>query len=171
MFLWFLGGVWVCVWAVLQDPAVDYRLVLLGAVLPDLVDAPLGGARVAHTLVASIGLLFVVMLATTGRRRLRRRLLGLPIGTLFHLVLDGMWADTRVFWWPARGWWLAGAGALPSLAHPAAVTIAEELTGAALLVWCWFRFRLGEPERRAYFVRTGHVGRDLGPPVSRRRPR
>jgi hypothetical protein len=163
MLLWFLGGAWVLVWAVLQDPAVDYRLVMLGALLPDLVDALLGGTRFAHTLVASVGLLTVVMLATIGHRSVRRRLLGLPIGTLVHLVLDAVWTDARVFWWPAKGWSLAHAGALPSLRHPAAVTVVEELCGAGALAWCWARFRLREPARRTVFVRTGRVGRDLGP--------
>lgn len=163
MLLWFLGGAWVCVWMVLQDPAVDYRLVLVGAVLADLVDGPFGGVRVAHTLLASVTVLFAVMLLTAGRRGLRRRLLGLPIGMLVHLVLDGMWTDARVFWWPMRGWSLAHAGGLPSLAHPWPVTLIEEVCGAAALAWCWWRFRLGERARRARFVRTGRLGRDLGP--------
>src|SRR5260370_214524 len=45
MFLWFLGGSGVVVGGVLQDPAVAYRLVILGAVLSDGVDAAFGGAR------------------------------------------------------------------------------------------------------------------------------
>lgn len=163
MLLWFLGGAWVLVWAVLQDPAVDYRLVMLGALLPDAVDGVLGGTRVAHTLVASVALLAVVMLVTVGRRALRRRLLALPIGTLVHLVLDAVWTDAKVFWWPAKGWSLAHAGGLPSFRHPLAVTVVEELCGAAALLWCWARFRLGVPERRSVFVRTGRLGRDLGP--------
>lgn len=177
MVLWFLGGSWVAVWAVLQDPAVDYRLVMLGALLPDVVDGPLGGLRYAHTLAASVVVLLVVMLATHGRRPLRRRLLGIPIGMLIHLILDGMWTDTRAFWWPFRGWSLSGAGRLPSLAHPAGLVIAEEVAGALALWWCWVRFGLADPERRARFLRTGRLAPDLGPrggtaglPSPRRRP-
>ena len=163
MILWFLGGSWVAVWAVLQDPAVDYRLVMLGALLPDVIDGPLGGVRYAHTLAASVVVLGIAMLATHGRRRLRRRVLGVPIGMLLHLVLDGMWTDTRVFWWPLRGWSLSAAGKLPSLAHPAALTIAEELAGLVALVWCWGRLGLADPQRRARFWRTGRLAPDVGP--------
>lgn len=175
MFLWFVGGSFVGVWAVLQDPAVDYRVVMLGAVLPDLLDAPFGGARIAHTLLASAVVLLAVMAATRGRRPLRRRLLGLPIGMLLHLVLDGMWTDPRVFWWPLRG--SLAASNLPSLAHPIALTAAEEVLGAAALAWAWFRFGLSDRQRRARFWRTGRLAPDAGPrggtagfPSSRRRP-
>jgi hypothetical protein len=175
--LWFIGGSWVAVWAVLQDPAVDYRLVVLGALLPDAVDGPIGGVRYAHTLAAGVVVLLAVMLATVGRRRLRRRLLAVPIGMLIHLILDGMWTDARVFWWPFQGWSLAGAGRLPSLGHPVAVTVAEEVAGAIALWWCWVRFGLADPDRRTRFVRTGRLAPDVGPrggtagmPSPRRRP-
>jgi len=158
--LWFAGGAWVIVWSVFQDPAIDYRLVMLGAVLPDLLDAPFGGAGVLHSLAAGVFGLAVVMAATRRRRRLRRRLLALPIGLFVHLILDGMWTNIQVFWWPFRGWSFGGTG-LPSLQHPLVLTGAEEVLGAAALLWCWTRFRLAEPERRARFLRTGRVGRDL----------
>jgi hypothetical protein len=163
MLLWFVGGSFVGVWGVLQDPAVDYRLVMLGALLPDVVDAPLGGVRVAHTLLASAALLVVVMAGTRGRRRLRRRLLGLPIGALVHLVLDGMWTDARVFWWPFQGSSLANAGSLPSLAHPLGLTVVEEVAGAVALLWCWRRFGFADPARRSRFLRTGRLAPDLRP--------
>ena len=57
-----------------------------------------------HTLVFSLVLLVVVMLSTVGRRPARKLLLGLPIGTMLHLVFDGAWADTDLFWWPLGGW-------------------------------------------------------------------
>lgn len=163
MFFWFLGGSWVLVWAVLHDPSVDYRLVMVGALIPDIVDAPFGGLRLGHTLAVSVAVLLVVMVATRGRRRSRRRLLALPIGMLVHLVLDGVWMDTRVFWWPFGGWSLAGAGGLPSLSHPLALTIVEEVAGVGCLAWCWVRFRLTEPARRSAFLHTGRVGADMGP--------
>lgn len=157
MLLWFAGGAVVIVWAVFQDPAIDFRLVIVGALLPDVVDGPLGGARALHSLVTCAVLLLGVMVATRGRRRLRRQLLAVPIGALLHLVLDGMWTDPRVFWWPVLGWSFRGRS-LPSLDHPVALIIAEELAGAAALVWCIVRFDLRGPERRATFLRTGRLG-------------
>ena len=160
MLLWFAGCSLVAVWQVFRDPAIDYRLVVVGAVLPDAVDVFLGGPRYLHTLACSVGTLTAVMLATRGRRGPRRRLLALPIGMFLHLVLDGMWARTEVFWWPAFGAGLPRDG-LPSLSRPAVVVVVQELAGAAALLWWWGRFRLSEPERRRKFFTTGRLGRDL----------
>jgi len=160
MLLWFVGGSWVAVWAVLGDPAVDYRLVIVGALLPDVVDGAFGAPRVGHALVGGVVVLMAVMVLTYGRRGLRRRLLAVPIGIFVHLVLDGMWTDAHVFWWPFQGRALSSGGGLPSMAHPLALGVVEEVAGAVALGWCWRRFRLGEPDRRSRFVRTGRLGRD-----------
>jgi membrane-bound metal-dependent hydrolase YbcI (DUF457 family) len=139
--LWFAGLSFAIVWSVFRDPAVDHRLVMVGALLPDIVDAPLGGPRYAHTLVASVALLVAVMLATRGRRRLRRRLLAVPIGTFCHLLLDGMWTRTAVFWWPFIGDGLHDRG-LPSLDRPVALLVAMEVVGAVALVWAYRQVEL-----------------------------
>ena len=124
MLLWFVGTAIAIVRFVFQDPRFDYRLLVVGAVLP-LADGLMGGARVLHTLVFSLVVLAVVMVSTSRRGRLRPLLLGLPIGLLLHLVVDGAWTDTRLFWWPlggfdlsgtelpeaARGWWAVADGA------------------------------------------------------------
>lgn len=164
MIFWFAGMAVVAVWVVFRDPAIDLRLVVAGALLADLVDGLLDlldvvGPWPAHTLLFNASFLMVVMLATRGQRRLRRRLLALPIGGLLHLALDGAWADTVVFWWPVLGTDV-GPQALPSMERGVA-NVALELAGAVALVWAWRRFRLREPARRAAFLRTGRVGRDL----------
>lgn len=160
MVLWFAGLAVVIVWLVFRDTAIDYRLVMAGALAPDVIDLAFGGVGPTHTLAGSVGLLVVVMLATRGRRSLRRRLLALPIGTFLHLVLDAMWTRTSVFWWPASGLGFDGDG-VPSLSRPAALLAAQELAGLASLAWWWARFRLAEPARRRAFLRTGRLGRDL----------
>jgi hypothetical protein len=172
--LWFAGMALVMVWAVFKDPAIDYRLVVVGALLPDVVDGLVlgfggggGSALYFHTLLSGVSLLVVVMLATRGRRGLRRRLLIVPIGALCHLVLDGMWARTATFWWPFFGGRFSGGGSdggvggLPSLSRPAALVLVQEAVGLAALVWCWRRFGLGSAERRSRFVRTGRLDRAL----------
>lgn len=159
MFLWFVGCALVLVWVVFHDPAIDHRVLILGAVLPDLVDAPLGGARVAHTVVASAGLLCAVMLVTRGRRTARRRWLALPIGTFLHLLADGVWARAETFWWPFLGGDLSGA--LPSVDRGAGLLVAQELAGAAAIVWFVWRFGLlATPAARQAFLRTGRLPRD-----------
>ncbi len=159
MLFWFVGLGVVLVWQVFRDTAIDYRLVMAGALAPDVIDAVVD-TGVAHTLASSAGLLVVVMVATRDRRRLRRRLLALPVGTFLHLVLDGAWISARLFWWPLLGWQLPGEVPL-SFHRPVLVLVVEEAGGVMALVWWWRRFRLQEPERRRSFVRTGRLGRDL----------
>lgn len=163
MLLWFVGLSVVVVWLVFQSPALDVRVVAVGALLPWL-DAVTGGAWLLHTLLGSVGLLAVVMVATRGRRVLRRRLLGLPIGTFVHLVLDGAWADAELFWWPFLG---DGAfGDLPELGRSVAVVVAMEAAGVVALAWVWRAFGLGDGERRAALVRSGRLRpvEEQGPP-------
>ena len=159
MLLWFAGGSFLAVWLVFRDPAIDHRLVMAGAILPYVVDLPAGGPWIAHTVLASVVLLVGIMAATQGRRLLRRQLLAVPIGTFLHLVLDGAWTDTETFWWPAFGLDL-GEGGLPSIER-GPLNVLLELVGLGILVWAHQRFRLGEPERRRQFLRSGRLGRDL----------
>jgi hypothetical protein len=158
--LWFLGGAFVIVWLVFRDPAFDYRLLLIGVLAPDVVDALLGGAGLMHSLLFSVALLAGVMLATIGRRTLRRRLIALPIGTMLHVLLDGAFTDPEVFWWPFSGWTLAGDAPLPS-AERGLWNVPLEIAGLAMLAWAWRRFGMSDAERRRLFVRTGHLDRAL----------
>jgi hypothetical protein len=148
--LWFAGGAFVLVWLVFRSPAVDYRLVVVGALLP-LAELPIGSPRVLHSLTGAAAVLAVAMLATPRRRLVQRRLVAIPIGMLIHLLLDGIWTDTRAFWWPFAG--LAWSDArLPELARGGA-DLALEAAGAAALWWCWRRF-----------LRTGQLDRDVAGP-------
>ena len=167
MALWFAGMSFLIVWSVFRDTAIDYRLVMAGALLPDLVDAPFGGGRFMHTLLAAAALLVAVMLLTRGRRHRRRQLLALPIGVFCHLVLDGIWTRTGTFWWPVIGGGFESSG-WPSGTRPVALIVAMEVAGLAALAWGWMRFRLNEPERLELFRQTGRFGRDLrdAPPVA-----
>ena len=158
MILWFAGTSFLAVWLVFRDPAIDHRLVMAGALLPDLLDGVTGGPWAFHSLIASVVLLVVVMGATVGRRRLRRQLIALPIGTFLHLVFDGAWTDTDTFWWPLSGRF--GDGSLPSIER-GALNVVFELIGLGVLAWAYGRFRLHEPERRRVFLTTGRLGRDL----------
>jgi hypothetical protein len=157
--LWFAGTAFLAVWLVFRDPAFDYRLLMLGAVLPDIVDAAFGGSAIFHSVLGSVALLALVMAVTVGRRSLRRHLIALPIGTFLHLVFDGAFSSSQAFWWPlaggslaeqplpvmGRGWW----------------NVLLELIGLAILGWAWRRFRLGDPVRRAVFLREGRLDGSL----------
>ncbi len=158
MFLWFVGCALFLVWIAFHDPAVDHRVLIAGALLPDGVDAPLGGARYAHTLLVAALLLAAVMLVTRGHRHARRRWLFLPIGVLVHLAVDDVWERSELLLWPFLGPFQAGP--LPSLEQSVALIVLKELIGAAVIVWFVGRFRLAEPAARANFLRTGRLPRD-----------
>ncbi len=154
MFFWFIGTAVVTVGLVFRDPGFDYRLLIVGSVLP-LADALFGGARALHSITVSIALLVVIMLATIGRRRVRKLLLGLPIGMFLHLVFDAAWNDTETFWWPftgtdftsdvlpvaERGWW----------------SVVLEVVGLAVCGWLWRRNGLGDAQRRRTFLQDGRL--------------
>ncbi|MFM7898442.1 MAG: hypothetical protein ACKO97_05690, partial [Actinomycetota bacterium] len=85
VFFWFLATAILTIAWVFKDPRFDYRLLAVGAVLPDIIDWPTGW-RVMHSVVTSIALLSLVMVVTIGRKPSRKLLLGLPLGTFLHLV-------------------------------------------------------------------------------------
>ncbi len=152
MLLWFVATSVLTIWYVFTDLRFDYRPLVAGALLPDVIDAPLGGARYAHSLTVGVGLMALVMLVTAGRRPIRRQLLAVPIGMLLHLVFDGAFAADRTFWWPflgaigdeplpivARGWWNLGL----------------EAAGGVLAWRAIGMFGLRDRDRRRQFLRTG----------------
>lgn len=153
MILWHAGLALVIVWNVFRDPAIDHRLVVAGALLPDVVDLAAGRPAIGHTLAASAVALAAVMLSTRGRRRARRRLLALPIGMFLHLVLGGVWARPKVLWWPAFG------AAFPDgrLFPPLGLAVAAEVAGAWAIGWFIWRFGLVDAERRRAFLRSGRL--------------
>ncbi|MBN2623729.1 MAG: hypothetical protein JXA83_10190 [Acidimicrobiales bacterium] len=161
MVLWFAGGAFVLVWLVFRSPAVDYRLVVAGALLP-LVELPFGSPRVLHSITGAVALLALAMVLTPRRRLVQRRLVAIPIGVFVHLLLDGIWTDTDAFWWPFTGWGWSEAR-LPELAR-GGVDVILEIAGAVALWWCWRRFRLFEPARRDRFLRSGQLDRDVAMP-------
>ncbi len=166
MILWFAGMSFVLVVAVFRDAALDERLVMAAAVLPAVLDLAVGGVRLLHTLAFPIVLLTVVMVATVGRRGLRRRLLALPIGAFMNLVLDGMWSSTHLIVWPLGGLSF-GDEQLPTLGRPWPLRLLMELAGLVALVWCVRRFRLLEPKNRERFLRSGRLDRSLIGPSGR----
>lgn len=121
---------------VFRDPALAYAMVAAGALLPDAVDWVAGDMGPGHSVLVGGALLALVMLATRGRRRVRRRLLGIPLGFLFHLVLDGAWlSGPAVLWWPLAA--SAAPDALPALARPLPLLVLLEAAGLALGWFAW----------------------------------
>lgn len=160
MLLWFAGMSFVLTWAVFRSPALDYRMVMLGAVLP-VGEGLIGGPWILHTLLGGVALLAVVMLATQRRRLVRRRWIGLPIGVLLHLALDGTFTREALFWWPFLGADALGSGGVPETERGLGVLLLLDLVGLACLAWSVRRFGLDDATRRNAFLRTGQLDRRL----------
>ncbi|MCB0977536.1 MAG: hypothetical protein KDB02_08765 [Acidimicrobiales bacterium] len=154
MFVWFAALSVVIVALVFRSPAIDYRTVALGALLP-WVDALLGGPRVLHALSGAVVLLVLVMATTKRRRLLRRRLLGVPIGMFCHLLLDGTFTTVQAFWWPFAGTTFA-SGQVPEIRH-LGFSIVLEILGFVVAWWAWRTFGLDRPAARRRFLTEGRL--------------
>ena len=165
MFVWFIGSTALAVWLVFRDDRFDYRVLALGALAPDIVDGVAGGTGVAHSITASVAVMAAVMGLTIGKRATRRRWLALPIGMFLHLVVDGVFSDTAVFWWPFAGVTLDG-GSLPSIAR-GWWNLPLEVIGLAMLAFLWRRHSLGDATQRTLLVSEGRLVEANAPEVGK----
>lgn len=154
MLIWFAVMSVLMVAIVFRSAGLDYRTVILGSVLP-VGEAAFGGPRVLHSVVGAVAVLTLVMLATPRRRLIRRSLLGIPIGLMCHLVLDGSFTSTAIFWWPIPDTAFAD-GQVPELDHLWA-SLALEITGVAIGLWAWGQLRLADPAVRRRFLEQGRL--------------
>ncbi|MGI9609379.1 MAG: metal-dependent hydrolase, partial [Acidimicrobiia bacterium] len=161
---------WLFRW-IFRDPKVDVRFLMVGALLPDLVDMPVGTLLLAERfstgelwlhslLLPSVYMSVVLLLTRRGRRR--RAYMALGVGWLFHLLLDGMWASPEVFLWPFFGWEIpAGLAPYWPLAWERALDDpwrwVLELVGLVYLAWLWIAVGLNQKERRAGLMATGRL--------------
>lgn len=125
MLFWFIGTSVASVWSVFRDPKFAYRWVIVGALIP------------VFSVVTVVGFLVAVMLLTIGRnaskRKARKNFLALTIGLFMHLVFDGAFLSTKIFWWPLAGLSLDGY-AIP-LIERGFLNIPFEIVGIALILW------------------------------------
>lgn len=160
MLFWFAGTSLLGMWFTFRDPVMDHRLIIVGALLPDLIDSVKGKQWIAHTLLFPVGILFIVMLITIGRRASRRRWLALPIGLFWHLIFDASWTNPNIFWWPVAGVSFGDSGIL-LVEGSLGKIILLELSGVLSLMWLFKRFGLSDSQRRKKFVRTGRIDRSI----------
>jgi hypothetical protein len=140
MFFWFAGTAVASVWFIFRDPLFNYRYLIIGAVLPDVVDIWLGHVGPLHSVVTSVMLLIIAMMASIGSRPRRKRLLAGVIGTFMHLVFDGAFLNTKMFWWPLSGLGFSDAS-LPSVSR-GWWNVLFEIVGVLLCIWTWRRVRV-----------------------------
>jgi membrane-bound metal-dependent hydrolase YbcI (DUF457 family) len=180
MIFWHLGGTLAIARYTFRDPMMDVRFLFLGALLPDLIDKPLGrvffrdswdnGRTVAHSLVFAAVLLVTVMVVTRRGSSSRRKLMPLALGVILHLFLDFMWAAPETLWWPILGTEFAPAESgnivdalIAGLTDP--LVVAGEVLGLTYLIWMWRADGLSNLARRKAFLGSGI----LTVPIGRRR--
>lgn len=98
---------------------VDIRWLLVGSLLPDIIDKPVGLYLLANGRVICHTLVFVILLTGIGfyllRKHQQRWMLALAAGGFMHLILDSMWNVPATLFWPllgfsfpqeeVTGWW------------------------------------------------------------------
>ena len=148
---------------------VDIRLLLIGSLLSDIIDKPLGHLFFRNTLSngRTFGhtLLFLVLFSLAGVYQYRRygktSLLAISFGIFTHLIFDKMWLNTRTLFWPLYGFtftrgditdWIPNM--LEALLTNPQVYV-PELVGAAILTW--FLLILVRKHKVFYFLRYGRV--------------
>ncbi len=133
MFFWFAGTAVASVWLIFRDPSFNYKFLIIGALLPDVVDVWFGHVGPLHSIVSAVALLIAAMLVSIGSRARRKLLISVVIGVFMHLVFDGAFLNTKMFWWPVSGFAFSDAS-LPSFSR-GWWNIALELVGVALCLW------------------------------------
>jgi len=125
MLFWFIGTSVASVWSVFRDPKFAYRWVIVGALMP------------VFSVVTVVGFLVAGMLLTIGKnvrkKAFRKNFLALTIGLFMHLVFDGAFLSTKMFWWPLAGLSLNGYS-IP-LVERGFLNIPFEIVGLGLILW------------------------------------
>ena len=161
------SGNGILTWFMSLSEYVDIRILLIGSLLPDIIDKPIGvfffrdtfsnGRIYAHTL------LFLVILAAAGfylyRRRHKTWLLVLAFGTFTHHIMDQIWTTPKTMLWPFLGFafdrvnvedwlsfWFWDMFVYPQVFIP-------EILGLAILLW--FGFTLINRKKVGVFLKNG----------------
>jgi len=175
MLFWHAGATVAFTRYAFRDPAMDLRFLVLGAILADLIDTPIGfifwssfeNVRlVAHSLLFAATAMVVVLLLTR-RGRPRKRWMPVAVGMLLHLVFDAMWREPETLWWPFLGWDFTSTGFatvseyLGGLFTNPAMWLGE-VAGLAYLAFLGYRSKLTDREARDVLIKTGRVQAPIG---------
>ncbi len=156
-------------WFVSLARRADIRFLLLGSLLPDIIDKPAGqvlfrgtfsnGRIFSHTLV------FFILITLAGvylsRRHGKSWLLAGAFGVFTHLVFDQIWELPETFFWPLYGFSFARVdltgwtgSVFYALLHSPEVYVPEIIGGIILLIFggtLWRRRGTGA------FLRDGSI--------------
>jgi len=149
---------------------IDIRILLVGSLLPDIIDKPLGHLLFRETFstgrIFGHTLLFLLVISLAGiwvyRKEKKNWTLVLSFGTFTHLVFDRMWLSPGTLLWPLFGWefekvvldhWLRSV--LAALLTEPSVYVPEIIGAIVLGIFGLSLLRQG---RLRGFLRTGRLG-------------
>jgi len=170
MLLWHAGATVAIARYTFRDDRMDLRMLLLGALIPDIVDTPIGllfYGRLHSVRLFTHGLLLaaavmVIVVMSTRRGRPRKTWMPLAIGLLLHVLLDAMWLDPETLWWPLFGWSFSPTG-IDTVSGYIGSVLGDwrvwlgEIVGLVYLAYLWAAAGLSDPRKRAELWRTGRV--------------
>jgi inner membrane protein len=170
MLFWHAGATIAIARYTFRDDRMDLRMLLVGALIPDIVDTPIGllfygrlhSVRLfTHGLLLAVVVMVIVVMSTR-RGRPRKMWMPLAIGLLLHVLLDAMWLDPETLWWPLLGWSFSPAGPAQVSGYVGSVLgdwkmWLGEVIGLVYLIYLWFAADLVDPEKRKALWRTGRV--------------
>jgi inner membrane protein len=87
---------------------MDLRLLIIGSLVPDIIDKPLSfigfgnGRSITHTLLVFLAIFFTSMFIYINYKK--TFLIPITAGIFTHLVLDFMWQAPQTLFWPLLGW-------------------------------------------------------------------
>jgi inner membrane protein len=156
-------------WFAALSRYMDIRWLLVGSLLPDIIDKPIGQYIFRDTFnngrIFSHTLLFLIIISAVGYYLLKRYrqswMLALAAGTFAHLILDEMWQVPVTLFWPLLGFsfpvedlenWAADIW--NALFSDPKVYIPEIIGLVILLVLCWWLVRR---KKVLAFIKQGKV--------------
>ena len=148
---------------------LDIRLLLIGSLLPDIIDKPVGQFLFRETFnngrIFSHTLLFLVLITMAGlyfyRRQSQTWLLSLSLGSFTHLVFDQIWRIPQTLFWPLYGFAFPKADIsdwMPNMLYALFTeprVYVPELLGAIMLIW--FAWTLLHRRKMSAFIRYGRT--------------
>jgi membrane-bound metal-dependent hydrolase YbcI (DUF457 family) len=151
----------------------DYRFVILGSMLPDIIDKPLGiyiftqaldsGRVFCHTLLFVILLALISLILYSKRRQ--TWLAFLTLGSAAHIILDEMWETPGILFWPLYGFDFghrvcSGSYVVQIIKsnYDNLYTYETELIGIVILALFAVYYKLYEPARMKAFLLRGELG-------------
>lgn len=147
---------------------IDIRLLLIGSLLTDIIDKPLGlifSEVLSNTRTISHTLLFTAIISFAGliiyRRSQKNWLLVVSLGAMVHLILDQMWQTPETLFWPLFGFAFVNrdissyvSDIFESLTTKPEVYIPEIFGGLILI---WFAWEVLRRRKLISFIRYGRL--------------